>query len=197
MSRDRAAIAAMVAGGLLMAVLFVPFTLTHGPTSYNIGEEILGADMHGWGFLLGVVPCLLLGLGLWQLRDRAAGGRSVTRSAWTVVAVGLLVSAFQDLLFLSLGPPFLSFVVVPALLVAVATHRSRHPRDTTVRIAAGVLALVLLAGLVNSLFLREVEDGLGNYRTAAFLLYGAGGVAWAALGVAVGAASMVSRSRTA
>ncbi len=29
------------------------------------------------------------------------------------------------------------------------------------------------------------EAGLGSYRTAAFLLYGAGGLAWAALGVAL------------
>ena len=33
--------------------------------------------------------------------------------------------------------------------------------------------------------LEESEAGLGSYRTAAFLLYGAGGLAWAALGVAL------------
>ncbi len=60
------------------------------------------------------------------------------------------------------------------------------------RVVAGVLALVLLAGVANGLFLREVEDGFGNYRTAAFLLYGAGGLAWAALGAALGLSRSVS-----
>ena len=49
---------------------------------------------------------------------------------------------------------------------------------------------MLLAGVVNSVFLHETEDGFDNYRMAAFLLYGAGGLAWAALGVALNQVSV-------
>lgn len=185
MVRFHRAAVSMVLGGLMMTVLYVPFTISHGPTSFNRGDEVLSADVHLWGFLLGVAPCIVLGLALWRLRDTASGASAITRNAWTVISVLLLLSAAQDLVFRALGPPFLYFVMVPALLVVAATHRSRGPGDQSVRIITAVLSLVLLAGLVNSIFLQETEDGFGNYRTAGFLLYGAGGLGWAALGVAL------------
>ena len=185
MAGSRRAAVGMALGGLLMTALYVPFTITHGPTSINRGDEVLSADMQVWGFLLGVVPCAVLGLALWRLRDHAAGARATTRTAWTAVAVLLLLSAAQDLAFRALGPPFLYFLLVPVLMIAAATHRSRVHGDLAVRIVAAVLSLVLLAGLVTMIFLQETEDGFGNYRMAAFLLYGAGGLGWAALGVAL------------
>ena len=185
MARPRRAAVIVVLGGLLMAVLYVPFTITHGPTSINRGDEVLAADMHVWGFLLGVLPCTALGFGLWRLRGLAAGARAITRTAWTAVAVLLGLSAAQDLAFRALGPPFLYFVLVPVLFVVVATHRPRVPGDPAVRIATATLSLVLLGGLANMLLLQETEDWFGNYRMATVLLYGAGGLAWAALGVAL------------
>lgn len=98
MVRFRGAAVGMVLGGRLMTILYVPLTIAHGPTSFNRGGEVLGADMHVWGFLLGVVPCLMLGLTLWRLRETASGARAITRKAWTVVSVLLLLSAAQDLL---------------------------------------------------------------------------------------------------
>ena len=95
MERIRPAALGMVLGGLLMTVLYVPFTIAHGPTSFNLDNEVLGADMLLWGFLLGVLPCLLLGPALWRLRDAAAGARPITRTAWTIVACLLLLSAAQ------------------------------------------------------------------------------------------------------
>jgi hypothetical protein len=62
--------AAVVAiGGVAMTALFVPFTLAHGPTSYNEEREILGWDMLAWGLLLGVLPNVLIVAGLWWRRD--------------------------------------------------------------------------------------------------------------------------------
>ena len=58
----------MVVGGILSSGVFVPFTIAHGPTSYNLEREILGWDMHNWGFLMGTLPPLLVGAGLWSLR---------------------------------------------------------------------------------------------------------------------------------
>ena len=80
----RVAAVAIIVGGLLMTALFVPFTLAHGPTSYNEEHDVLGWDMHVWGFLLGVLPNVLVAGGLWRLRARIAGGR---RGAVVVVAV--------------------------------------------------------------------------------------------------------------
>lgn len=185
MASSRPAAVGMVLGGLLMTVLYVPFTIAHGPTSFNRADEVLGADMHVWGFLLGVIPSTVLGLSLWRLRDSAAGASATTRRAWTAVACLLLLSAAQDLAFRALGPPLLYFAIVPAVLVAAVTHRSRVPGDRAIRMATTALSLVLLAGVVNSIFLQDTEDGFGNYRMATFLLYGAGGLAWASLGVAL------------
>lgn len=190
MARWRPATVSMVLGGLLMAILYVPLTITHGPTSFNRGDEVLAADMHLWGFLLGVVPCAMVGLPLWRLRDAASGARPITRTAWTAVSVLLLLSAAQDLAFRALGPPLLYFVMVPALLVAAVTHRSRASGEPAVGVATAGLALVLLGGLVNSLFLQETENGFGNYRMAGFLLYAAGGLGWAALGLALNRVSV-------
>ena len=190
LARFRRAAVSKILAGLLMAVLYVPFTIAHGPTSINRGDEVLGADMRVWGFLLGVVPCTVLGLALWRLRDAAAGARAVTRKAWTAVAVLLLLSAAQDLAFRALGPPTSYFVMAPALLIIAATHRSRGRGDPAVRIVTGVLSLLLLAGLVNMVFLQETADGFGNYRMSAFLLYGAGGLGWAGLGVAINRVSL-------
>lgn len=190
MSSFRPAAASLILGGLLMSVLYVPFTIAHGPTSINLAHEVLGADMHVWGLLLGVVPCVLLGLALWRLRDPAAGASAVARTAWTTVAVLLLLSAAQDLAFRALGPPLLYFLMVPALLVAAVALRSRADGVPAVRIATAVLALVLLAGVINSVLLQEDEDGFGSYRMAAFLIYGAGGLAWASLGAALSRVSI-------
>lgn len=185
MARYRQAAVSVVIGGLLMSVLYVPFTITHGPTSVDRGGDLLSADMHVWGFLLGVFPCVVLGLALWRLRDPAAGASAISRTAWTAVALLLLLSAAQDLAFRALGPPFVYFVMVPTLMIAAVTYRSPLPGVPAVGIVTAVLSLVLLAGLVNMVFLQETEDGFGNYRMAAFLLYGAGGLGWAALGVAL------------
>lgn len=39
---------------VVMTLLFLPFTITHGPTPFNEERTLLGLDMHFWGLLLGV-----------------------------------------------------------------------------------------------------------------------------------------------
>lgn len=72
---------AIMAGGLVEAAAFIPFTIAHGPTSYNLGNEVLGWDMHRWGFIMGSIPQLLVGTGLWPLRGLVAGGRRIAIAA--------------------------------------------------------------------------------------------------------------------
>ena len=54
--RSTVAATAMVVGGIIAGAAFVPFTIAHGPTSYNLEREVLGWDMHDWGFLMGTIP---------------------------------------------------------------------------------------------------------------------------------------------
>ena len=186
MARSRWAAGVVVLGGLLMTVLFVPFTVAHGPTSINRGDEVLSADMQVWGLLLGVVPCVVLGLALWRLRDLAAGARAVTRAAWAAVAVLLVLSAAQDLAFRALGPPFVYFVMVPALLVAAASHRSGVPGDPAVRIVTALLSLVLLRRPGLNGPPGGVRGRVGQLPDCCVpALRGGRGLAWAALGVAL------------
>jgi len=109
----RVASVAIVAGGLSMAALFVPFTLAHGPTSHNEEHRVLGWDMHDWGLLLGVLPNLLIAGGLWRLRQQIAGGRRGATVAVAVGCVALLLDALMNLAFRALGPPFVLWLWYP------------------------------------------------------------------------------------
>ena len=55
---------AFVAGGLLMAVLWLVFTNVHGPTSFAQTRVVLGRSTLFGGRLLGGLPNLLVALGL-------------------------------------------------------------------------------------------------------------------------------------
>jgi hypothetical protein len=92
-SRATAAATAMVVGGIVESAAFAPFTVAHGPTTYNIGREVLGWDMHNWGFLMGTVPPVLIGAGLWLLRGRVAGERRAAVGALTVMCVAMFLFA--------------------------------------------------------------------------------------------------------
>ena len=95
----------IAAGGVLMTLLFIPFTLAHGPTSFNEEKVVLGLDMLGWGFAMGVVPnmlmtglagCLWIGLVLAMVPMETRDGFNGYRITRTIMcgAVGLLWAAF-------------------------------------------------------------------------------------------------------
>jgi hypothetical protein len=169
----------------MMTLLFIPFTLTHGPTSINEEHVILGLDMHAWGFALGVVPNLLIAGGLWRCRDWLAGDRRSARIALTVICVALLASAAMDLAFRALGPPFSLFILAPASTAAALTL----PLPTGGRLLIGALAMCLWVGLVMSLIPLEIQDGFNGYRITGTVMYGAVGLLWAAFGLTVALAS--------
>jgi hypothetical protein len=168
-------------GGVLMTLLFIPFTLAHGPTSINEEHVILGLDMHGWGFAMGVVPNVLIAAGLWLCRDWLAQERRAARIALTVICVALLASAAMDLAFRALGPPLSLFILAPATTVAALTL----PPSITARVLMAGLSLCLWGGLVLSLIPLEIQDGFNGYRITGTVMYGAVGLLWAALGLTV------------
>ena len=108
--RTRGAPSALVVGGLLMAILFLPFTITHGPTSFNEERTLLGLDMHLWGVILGVAPNVLIAAGFWSLRRRVAGSNPLAVAACTTICAVLLMSAAADLAIRAHGPPIGRFM---------------------------------------------------------------------------------------
>ncbi|MCX6400511.1 MAG: hypothetical protein NTX33_11345 [Propionibacteriales bacterium] len=172
------AAAALVAGGLIAVVSFVPFTAAHGPTSYNLEREVLGWDMHDWGFLLGVLPPLLVATGLWSLRLHLAGGRRAAFRALTVICVAMSLFATMNLAFRALGPPVDLFLLAPASVVVAMTTRQHG----AIRAFLSLLAAAYCVGLAIALIPQETSDDFGGYRIFGSIAYAGAGALWAALG---------------
>ncbi|RYV52802.1 hypothetical protein [Pengzhenrongella frigida] len=156
----------------------MPFTLAHGPTSYNLEGEVLGWDMHRWGFLMGTVPPLLVGAGLWPLRVLVAGGRRAALRALSAICVAMFLFAAMNFAYRALGPPFDLLVLAPASVVAALTAR-KGP----IRALLGLLAAAYCCALAMLLIPLETSDSFGGFRTFGVIAYAGVGVLWAALGV--------------
>ncbi|HEX8869091.1 MAG TPA: hypothetical protein VF821_25755 [Lentzea sp.] len=173
---------ALIVGGVVMAGVFLPFTLTHGPTSYNIEHEILGWDVLRWGLVMGTVPEVLIGTGLWLLRGTIAGGRRVTSAALGVMSVAMVVFAAMNLAFGGIGPPFDLFFLAPASAVVAATTWMRGlARALLVALAAAYCTATAL-GLIP----LETSDSFGGYRIFGLVAYAGVGVLWALFGALSG-----------
>ena len=168
----------MVVGGIIAGAAFVPFTIAHGPTSYNLEHEVLGWDMHAWGFLMGTIPPLLVGAGLWSLRALVACGRRATFRALTVMCAAMLLFAAMNLAFRAMGPPFDLFLLAPAGVVALLTTPRRGP----IRVILGLPAIAYCAALVMVMIPLETSDGFGGFRIFGVIGYAGVGVLWAAFG---------------
>lgn len=173
----RAAGAAMLVGGVVGALAFLPFTLAHGPTSYNIEREVLGWDMHRWGLLMGTVPEVLIAVGLWRSRERV-GERRVTTAALAVMCVTMLLFAATNLFFAAIGPPFDLFLLAPASVVVALTATVRGPA----RALLTALAVALCSATAIGLIPLETSDSFGGYRIFGLVAYVGGNLLWAAFG---------------
>lgn len=188
MDRLSGAATSIVIGGTLAGVVFVPFTLSHGPTSYNIERTVLGWDMHSWGFLMGTVPPLLIEVGLWSVRAHVAGGSRAAFRALTVMCVAMYLFAAMNTAFRTVGPPFDLFLLAPASLVAAVTVRTG-----VIRVVLGLLTVAYWMGLVMGLIPQETSDGFGGFRIFGSMAYAGVGLLWAAFGCALLAAEHIAR----
>jgi hypothetical protein len=181
----------IVAGGLGMSALWLPFTWAHGPTSFDEGRLVLGADMLGWGLVLGVVPNALIAAGLVGLRPwLAAGGDAIARGAHTLIVVALLGSAAMDIAFRALGPPF----AIPVIAVALIALGMRPlPGLPAGSIGPRLVGLGLLLGGAFAMVVlpMDVSDTIGGFRIFGFVGYFLAGLGWALVGL--GVASVASR----
>jgi hypothetical protein len=180
MERSRSAVAAtaIIGGGLVAAVTFVPFTLSHGPTSYNLEREVLGWDMHRWGLVMGTVPELLIAVGLWRLRGLIAGERRVTAVALTVMCAAMILFAAMNAYFGGIGPPFDLFLLPPAAVLLASTTQMRGPA----RAALTAVATAYCAGLTFAFIPLEASDLFGGYRVFGLITYFGVGLLWATFG---------------
>lgn len=176
--RPRVAPAALVVGGLVAAAAFVPFTMAHGPTSYNLEHEVLGWDMHNWGFLMGTLPPLLIGAGLWAVECRVAGGRRAASRAVVVMSVAMLLFAAMNAGVRAIGPPVDLFLLAPASVVAAVTTQRRG----AIRLLLGLLAAAYCAALVLALIPQENSDRFDGYRIFGIVEYAGASLLWTALG---------------
>ncbi len=168
----------MVVGGVLASAVFVPFTMAHGPTSYNLGREVLGWDMHHWGFLMGTLPPLLVGAGLWSLRGLVAGERRTAFRALTVMCVAMFLFAAMNFAYRGIGPPFDLFLLAPAGVVAAVTV-GKWP----MRLALGLLAIAYCVAVAMVLIPLETSDSFGGFRIFGAIAYAGVGLLWAVFGV--------------
>lgn len=181
MERMRLAAAAVMVGGLVAAIIFVPFTITHGPTSYNLDKELLRWDMHRWGLVIGSVYPLLVGIGLWPFRRLLAGEGRAAMRALTVICVTMYLFAVMTVLARALGPPFEIFVLAPASIVTAITTTRRG----AVRLVLAALAVVYTATVAIQFLPMETSDDLGAFRIYGLLAYVGAGILWALLGLVI------------
>ena len=167
---------AVAFGGLAMVGLWIPFTLTHGPTSLNEGHTLAGWDMHDWGFALGVLPNVAIATGL-LLARRSLTGRRGRRIALGVVVLALLASALVDLALRALGPPFSLLLLAPATIALAVLLPS--PR----RWAWAVLGASYTLGVGLALLPQDFSDARDGYRAYGVVAHVVAGLAW--IGVAV------------
>lgn len=179
---------AFIAGGLLMAGLWLVFATVHGPTSYDETRMVLGRSTLFWGRLLGGPPNLLLALGLAMLYPPLAGSPNRLARVGYALAVGvLIVSAGIDLyVWQALGPPFFIPVVgLGLILLAFGTWPDPHWQRLSLHLLM-FTGMVLVISFPVALIPLDVSDSFGGYRVFGVLAYLVPGLGWAALGVNFG-----------
>ena len=182
----------LVVAGLAMTGLWLAFTLAHGPTSYDEERLVLGQDMHTWGFLLGVVPTVLVAGTLIVLRGELLGhsGRLAAVGFWIVVG-SHLASAAQDAYFRGLGPPF--FVPLAGVGLVLLAVGVRGHGLAGVRLLLGLAGSLQLVASVLSFVPGEASDAFHGYRLFGLLAYGIAGLAWVSVGLGLMDASSTPR----
>ena len=172
---------AFMAGGVLMAGLWVIFTSVHGPTSFNEDGVILGRSTLFWGSLLGGPPNLLVALGLLLLYPRLARGAGrLARIGYGLAVFGLIASAALDLAIGALGAPFFVPLVGLGLILLSAGNRQLPARQRRVLLFIGVVLVVAFAW---ALLPQDLSDRISGYRLYGLLAHFVPGLAWAWLGV--------------
>ncbi len=183
----------MIAGGVLMIVLWPVFTTLHGPTSFNEDGHLLGMDSLFWGSMMEGPSSLLIAFGLagsYTLLTRSAG--RMARLGFVLTMIGLVIPALVNLAVFAVMPPlFAPLLGIGLVLIAVGNRASlsvtRLSRFTLValgmtQVFAFIWALAVRPDLIDRI------DGYRIYGAVATVLFGIG---WIVFGI-----SLVARRRS-
>ncbi|MET3768643.1 hypothetical protein ABIB15_001325 [Marisediminicola sp. UYEF4] len=192
-----AGVMAVVAGGLLMAPLWLVFATVHGPTSFNEDRAVLGGSMLFWRMLLGGIPNLLIATGLVVLSSRLAlvTGR-LARVGYAPLLIGLIVPALIDLSIQALGAPFFLPVAATGLvLLAVGTrHNPRVGKPSRVMLVS--IGASLAIAFAWALLPGPLSDSIGGYRIYGVFAHLGAGIGWAQFGASTLRARTPTRDLT-
>lgn len=164
-------------------ILWIIFTIVHGPTSFDRKGSVFGLSTFFWGSVLGGVPNLLIVLGLVGSSGRLVGNTGgLSTIGFILTLLGLLIPAVIDLIAGSLGPPlFLPLVGTGLVLMAVAnwsdSQIGKWPKQLL--LSLGVVELIAFAWVFLPRNLSDQIYGFRIYGVFAYLLFGTG---WMLLG---------------
>ncbi len=176
----------IIAGGVLMALLYPVYTTLHGPTSFYHEGHLFGLDGLQWGCLMEAPASLLIAGGLFGLHQVLVGqGGRMARIGFWLILIGLLIPALVDLVTFALAPPFLLPVTAIGLTLVALGNRQNPAVGRSSRVALLVMGLLLALSFGWALVPVAATDPVGGYRifgVMADLLFGVG---WIVFGVSL------------
>jgi hypothetical protein len=174
---------AMIAGGVLMAILWPLFITLHGPTSFDQDGSFLGGGVLFWGMMMNAPASLLFALGLvghYRLLSRDAGW--LAKVGIVLTLIGLVIPALVDIATVAIGSPLLMPLTIAGLMMLAAGNRKNPVLPKIARRTLLGLGVLLLLAFPMFLIPLEIFDQIEGYRIygiLAHLLFGAG---WILLG---------------
>ena len=170
-----------------MTFLWPIYINLHGPTSYNIDGHWLGQGPEFWGSMMEGPASLLIALGLFGQYSLLAGHSDrKARVGFTLIMIGLIVTAVADLVLLAIMPPILSPLVAIGQILIVLSHREnpafpKHGQNSF----WGMSVMLLFSFFWTLLLSTGVFDQLYGYfifGVTANLLFGIG---WIVFGISL------------
>jgi hypothetical protein len=175
----------IIAGGLLMALLWPLFTALHGPTSFNQDNHFLGQDPLFWGMLMSAPASLMISVGLIARYPLLARVEPKAKVGFVLLLVGLVISATVDLITISLGPPFMVPLMAIGCLLLGTSHRKKDLLPKTSWRILLFLAILMTLAVLSFLIPLEVLDRYDGYRLYGILTNLLFGLGWVVFGLSL------------
>jgi hypothetical protein len=177
----------MAAGGILMAVFWMPYTNVHGPTSFDQTRELLGRSTLFWSLLLSIPPSLLIAAGMIILYPSlAVRVPRMVRIGYFLVLFSLIIPAGLDLfVWGGLGPPlFVPFLGAGLILLGFGSRRTQRIPEHSLYILT-FMGISLIVAFLLALIPNNVSDQAGGYRIFGIFSHLLPGIGWVLLGVSL------------
>jgi hypothetical protein len=169
-----------------MVVLWIIYTIVHGPTSFDQTRIVLGRSTLFWGSLLSIPPGLLITLGLIILYPfMASRVVPIKRIGYVLTLISLVIPACLDLfVWGGLGPPFFVPLLGAGLILFALGDRNnqRIQGHSLPMLIIGTSQIIAFGLALIPLTLSDQIDGYRIYGIFAHLLPGIG---WIMIGASL------------